>query len=136
MRKNLVMGVRCRFACWPVWSDGAIFCATYGLLRAGDLAASEAAQRAAFEDIRMEPSSRLLDHVGSILEGNSAFALVGDQQDAFLQIRATAALHLPGRGGCTAPGDGTGAVITVRGGPSVGRSAPGSCVRAKAGKTR
>ncbi|MFE6788106.1 DNA/RNA helicase domain-containing protein [Streptomyces sp. NPDC057680] len=93
------------------------------LLRAGDLAAPDAARRAAFEGIRWEPSSRLLDQVGSVLEGNSAFALVGDQQDAFLQIRATAALHLPGRGGSTAPGDGTGAVITVRGGPGSGKTA-------------
>ncbi|MEU9298056.1 DNA/RNA helicase domain-containing protein [Streptomyces sp. NPDC048266] len=40
-----------------------------------------------------------------------------------MQTRATAALHLPGRGGSTAPGDGTGAVITVRGGPGSGKTA-------------
>jgi hypothetical protein len=59
-----------------------------GLLQCGDLAAADAAQVAAFEDIRWQPSTRLLDHVGADLTGHRAFALVGDQQDAFVRIHA------------------------------------------------
>ncbi|MDX3130061.1 DUF2075 domain-containing protein [Streptomyces europaeiscabiei] len=77
-----------------------------------------------FENIRWEPCSRLLDHVGADLEGNNAFALVGDQQDAFVRIRAAAARHLPARGQDTAPdGGGEGAAITVIGGPGSGKTA-------------
>ncbi|MGY4966672.1 DNA/RNA helicase domain-containing protein [Streptomyces sp. 900105245] len=92
------------------------------LLCCGDLAAPGARQVEEFENIRWQPSSRLLDHVGSDLEGSSAFALVGDQQDAFVRVRQAAARHLPGRGQATAPGGG-GAVITVSGGPGSGKTA-------------
>ncbi|CAL9676314.1 hypothetical protein SUDANB105_07910 [Streptomyces sp. enrichment culture] len=77
----------------------------------------------AFESIRWQPSSRLLDHVGHDLEGNRAFALVGDQQDAFVWIRRAAARHLPaGDEEHTPGGGGAGAVITVRGGPGSGKT--------------
>ncbi|MFF4371505.1 DNA/RNA helicase domain-containing protein [Streptomyces sp. NPDC001594] len=93
-----------------------------GLLRCADLTAPSASQVAAFEDIRWTPSTRLLEQIGSILQGSSSFALVGDQQDAFLRIRDAAARHLtasPQLAG-TAP---RGAVITVRGGPGSGKTA-------------
>ncbi|MET7565916.1 DNA/RNA helicase domain-containing protein [Streptomyces sp. NPDC005479] len=93
-----------------------------GLLRSDGLAAPDAAQVAAFEGIRWEPSSRLLDHVGSDLEGTSAFALVGDQQDAFVRIRGAAVRHLPARGEVMVR-KGDGAVITVSGGPGSGKTA-------------
>ncbi|MFE5884769.1 DNA/RNA helicase domain-containing protein [Streptomyces hydrogenans] len=99
-----------------------------GLLRCEGLSAPDLAGVRVFEGIRWEPSGRLLDHVGTILEGHSAFALVGDQQDAFVRIRAAAARYLPGRGmpagrsGIEAR-DGAGAVITVRGGPGSGKTA-------------
>lgn len=94
------------------------------LLLCGDLAAPSAGQVKAFEAIRWQPSSRLLDHVGADLEGNSAFALVGDQQDAFVRIRRAAARHLPSPGQDGAPeGGGGGAVITVSGGPGSGKTA-------------
>ncbi|MFF0009769.1 DNA/RNA helicase domain-containing protein [Streptomyces tibetensis] len=94
------------------------------LLHCGDLAAPSAGQVAEFEDIRWQPSSRLLDHVGADLEGNHAFALVGDQQDAFVRIRRAAARHLPSPGQDGAlEGGGEGAVITVSGGPGSGKTA-------------
>ncbi|WP_181924113.1 DNA/RNA helicase domain-containing protein [Streptomyces inhibens] len=94
------------------------------LLHCGDLAAPDAGQVEVFEHVRWEPSSRLLDHVGSDLEGNSTFALVGDQQDAFVRIRAAAAHHLPAHGEDTVQGaGGAGAVITVSGGPGSGKTA-------------
>ncbi|MEU2732560.1 DNA/RNA helicase domain-containing protein [Streptomyces griseoviridis] len=93
-----------------------------GLLRSDGLATPDATQVAAFEGIRWEPSSRLLDHVGSELEGTSAFALVGDQQDALVRIRAAAARHLPARGKAMGQ-EGDGAVITVSGGPGSGKTA-------------
>ncbi|MFF0836739.1 MULTISPECIES: DNA/RNA helicase domain-containing protein [unclassified Streptomyces] len=98
------------------------------LLCCGDLAAPGVGQVEEFESIRWQPSSRLLDHVGADLEGHHAFALVGDQQDAFVRIRQEAARHLPGRHQDTAPargrgGNGDGAVITVSGGPGSGKTA-------------
>ncbi|MFI5979166.1 DNA/RNA helicase domain-containing protein [Streptomyces sp. NPDC051452] len=100
------------------------------LLSCGDLAAPSASQVEEFENIRWQPSSRLLDHVGADLDGNSAFALVGDQQDAFVRVRQAAARHLPGRDPATAPvtapagsGGGGGAIITVSGGPGSGKTA-------------
>ncbi|MEU7429031.1 DNA/RNA helicase domain-containing protein [Streptomyces sp. NPDC040750] len=96
------------------------------LLCCGDLVAPDAGQVEEFESIRWQPSSRLLDHVGADLEGSHAFALVGDQQDAFVRVRQAAARHLPGRGQATAPaggGGGGGAVITVSGGPGSGKTA-------------
>ncbi|MFE7028846.1 DNA/RNA helicase domain-containing protein [Streptomyces sp. NPDC057621] len=102
-------------------------------LGCGDLTAPSAGQVAEFEDIRWQPSSRLLDHVGADLEGSSAFALVGDQQEAFVRIRRAAARHLPardtaargakGNGAAAREGDGRGAVITVSGGPGSGKTA-------------
>lgn len=96
-----------------------------GLLQAGGLQAPEAGQVAGFEEIRWEPSSRLLEHVGAELEGSGAFALVGDQQDALLQILATAAQHLPApeTGYQAQEGPVGGAVITVSGGPGSGKTA-------------
>ncbi|MFI8483956.1 hypothetical protein [Streptomyces rubrogriseus] len=95
-----------------------------GLLRCGDLAAPGAGQVRRFEGIRWQPSSRLLDHVGADLEGSSRFALVGDQQDAFVRIRRAAARHLPSPGQAAGPeGGGEGAVITVSGGPGSGKTA-------------
>ncbi|MFD6245593.1 DNA/RNA helicase domain-containing protein [Streptomyces roseolus] len=99
-----------------------------GLLRCQDLSAPDPTEVRAFEEIRWEPSARLLDHVGTVLEGHSAFALVGDQQDAFVRIRAAAARHLPGRDASAGPSGvegrgGAGAVITVRGGPGSGKTA-------------
>jgi hypothetical protein len=67
-----------------------------------------------FEEIRWTPSSRLLDQVGHALEGAPGFALVGDQQEAFLRIRAAVARARAG---------GQGAVITVHGGPGSGKTA-------------
>ncbi|MGW3683362.1 DNA/RNA helicase domain-containing protein [Streptomyces prasinus] len=94
-----------------------------GLLCSGGLTAPDGGQVAAFEGIRWQPSSRLLDHVGADLEGNGAFALVGDQQDAFVRIRQAAARHLPGRDRHPASDGGEGAVITVSGGPGSGKTA-------------
>ncbi|MGW5609534.1 DNA/RNA helicase domain-containing protein [Streptomyces sp. NPDC003753] len=95
-----------------------------GLLQCGDLSAPDAGEVAAFEDIRWTPSSRLLDHVGADLDGNRAFALVGDQQDAFVQIRQAAARYLPaGDEDMAADGGDEGAVITVSGGPGSGKTA-------------
>ncbi|MDQ0847623.1 DNA/RNA helicase domain-containing protein [Streptomyces sp. V1I6] len=49
---------------------------------------------------------------------------MGDQQDAFLRIRAAAARHLPARGeNIVRDGGGAGAVITVSGGPGSGKTA-------------
>ncbi|MFB6963484.1 DNA/RNA helicase domain-containing protein [Streptomyces sp. NPDC056309] len=94
------------------------------LLCCGGLAAPGAGQVEEFESIRWQPSSRLLDHVGADLEGSSAFALVGDQQDAFVRVRQAAARHLAGRGQDTASaGGGEGAIITVSGGPGSGKTA-------------
>ncbi|MFF3326943.1 DNA/RNA helicase domain-containing protein [Streptomyces sp. NPDC002889] len=102
-----------------------------GLLRCSDVTSPESAQVAAFEAIRWTPSTRLLDQVGSVLMGGTAFALVGDQQDAFVRIRAAAARYLPTTRGPSAQGAGDGssdrrtggAVITVRGGPGSGKTA-------------
>ncbi|MER6160310.1 DNA/RNA helicase domain-containing protein [Streptomyces sp. NPDC001868] len=93
-----------------------------GMLRCADVRAPGRAEVSAFEGVRWTPSNRLLDHVGSVLEGNSAFALVGDQQDAFVRINAAASRHLPAPGSPKAP-DEAGAVITVRGGPGSGKTA-------------
>lgn len=101
-----------------------------GLLRCDDVGAIDAAQVSAFEDIRWAPSARLLDHVGSVLAGRPAFALVGDQQDAFNRIRDKAARSLPettpqphhGPGPGSRPSE-HGAIITVHGGPGSGKSA-------------
>ncbi|MDX3538950.1 nuclease-related domain-containing protein, partial [Streptomyces sp. MB09-01] len=100
------------------------------LLRCDGVGALSPAQAASFEGIRWAPSAGLLDHVGSVLAGKPAFALIGDQQDAFTRIRDKAAQSLrtpagPPRG---EPGPGGkppahGAVITVRGGPGSGKSA-------------
>ncbi|WP_329321709.1 DNA/RNA helicase domain-containing protein [Streptomyces sp. NBC_01262] len=98
-----------------------------GLLHCDDLAAPSSAQVDSFEKIRWAPSARLLDHVGSALLGNTTFALVGDQQDAFLRILAAAARHLLARESPACDGSGAGerrgAVITVRGGPGSGKTA-------------
>ena len=60
----------------------------------------------------------------AILEGSRTFALVGDQQNAFLEVRAAAASHLPGLAVDTArEGPVGGAVITVSGGPGSGKTA-------------
>ncbi|MFE2541013.1 DNA/RNA helicase domain-containing protein [Actinacidiphila glaucinigra] len=91
-------------------------------LLCGDLGAPDGGQVKAFDNIRWEPSSRLLDHVGSDLEGSSTFALVGDQQDAFVRIRAAATRCLPVRDKNAVHG-GSGAVITVSGGPGSGKTA-------------
>ncbi len=95
-----------------------------GLLLAGDLGVPDSRQVTEFEVIRWEPSSQLLDNVGAELEGSRTFALVGDQQNAFLEVRAAAASHLPDLAVDTAreePVDG--AVITVSGGPGSGKTA-------------
>lgn len=64
-----------------------------------------------FEDIRWERSSQLLDHVGA-------------EQNAFLEVRAAAASHLPDLAVDTArEGPVGGAVITVSGGPGSGKTA-------------
>ncbi|MFG3207766.1 DNA/RNA helicase domain-containing protein [Streptomyces sp. NPDC048192] len=101
-----------------------------GLLRCADVLAPSNRDIAAFEGIQWTPSTRLLDQVGSVLEGSFAFALVGDQQDAFIRIRAAATRHLPAvaaAGADQAPdGQGeamSGAVVTVSGGPGSGKTA-------------
>ncbi|MGC5400747.1 DNA/RNA helicase domain-containing protein [Streptomyces sp. DT20] len=96
-----------------------------GRLLAGDLRAPTAIQVEGFEQIRWEPSSRLLEHVGAELEGKGTFALVDDQQDALLRILAAAARHLPALEDRPRTQDGPvgGAVITVRGGPGSGKTA-------------
>lgn len=100
-----------------------------GLLCCGDLVAPDAGQVAAFENIRWQPSSRLLDHVGTDLTGHRAFALVGDQQDAFVRIRAAASRYLTAFDPGTAQrpngqsGTGSGAIVTVSGGPGSGKTA-------------
>ncbi|MDI3347473.1 DUF2075 domain-containing protein [Streptomyces sp. AJ-1] len=94
-----------------------------GLLRCEDLVAPGPEQVASFENIRWEPSARLLDRVGAELEGNGTFALVGKQQDALLNILAAASHVLPARSGdAGGGGDGKGAVITVSGGPGSGKT--------------
>lgn len=100
-----------------------------GLLGCGDLRAPSSDDVAAFEGIRWTPSTRLLDHVGSVLEGSVAFALVGDQQEAFVRLRAAANRHLrtlstDGRRAPDSRGGRTGgAVVTVSGGPGSGKTA-------------
>ncbi|MEU3491122.1 DNA/RNA helicase domain-containing protein [Streptomyces massasporeus] len=69
----------------------------------------------AFERIVWTPSARLLAQVGDALEGQMTFALVGDQQHAYVQIRALVTGLLQG--------DPRGAVVTVRGGPGSGKTA-------------
>lgn len=69
----------------------------------------------AFERIVWTPSARLLTQVGDALTGQTTFALVGDQQHAFVQIRALVTGLLQG--------DPRGAVVTVRGGPGSGKTA-------------
>ncbi|MEU0060472.1 DNA/RNA helicase domain-containing protein [Streptomyces sp. NPDC006334] len=68
-----------------------------------------------FERIEWTPSARLLAQVGDALEGQTTFALVGDQQHAYVQIRALIADLLAG--------DPRGAVVTVSGGPGSGKTA-------------
>ncbi|MFD4953434.1 DNA/RNA helicase domain-containing protein [Streptomyces sp. NPDC058451] len=94
------------------------------LLRCGDLKAPAAQDVVAFEGIRWTPSSRLLEQVGSTLWGGTTFALVGDQQGAFVGIRAAAQRSLPSnsRSGAGAERS-SGAVITVQGGPGSGKTA-------------
>ncbi|MFI6209144.1 DNA/RNA helicase domain-containing protein [Streptomyces sp. NPDC051041] len=100
-----------------------------GLLQCGDLVAPDAGQVAVFEGIRWTPSSRLLDHVGADLAGNRAFALVGDQQDTFVRIRAAASRYLTAldAGAAQRPNrhrnTTSGAIITVSGGPGSGKTA-------------
>ncbi|MEV5903399.1 DNA/RNA helicase domain-containing protein [Streptomyces sp. NPDC052127] len=100
-----------------------------GLLGCADVVAPSGAEVAAFEAIRWAPSTRLLDQVGSVLQGSTAFALVGDQQDAFVRIRAAAARHLPAQAAGAGRESGQegekagGAVITVAGGPGSGKTA-------------
>ncbi|MDW4903388.1 DNA/RNA helicase domain-containing protein [Streptomyces californicus] len=69
----------------------------------------------AFERIVWAPSARLLAQVGNALMGQRTFALVGDQQHAYVQIRALVAALLEG--------DPRGAVVTVSGGPGSGKTA-------------
>ncbi|MFD5952108.1 DNA/RNA helicase domain-containing protein [Streptomyces collinus] len=69
----------------------------------------------AFERIVWTPSARLLAQVGDALKGQTTFALVGDQQHAYVQIRALVTGLLQG--------DPQGAVVTVRGGPGSGKTA-------------
>ncbi|MEU5255145.1 DNA/RNA helicase domain-containing protein [Streptomyces longwoodensis] len=98
-------------------------------LQCRDLVAPDAGQVAAFEDIRWQPSSRLLDHVGADLVGHRSFALVGDQQDAFVRIRAAASHYLTAFDAVTAQrpdrqsSNGSGAIVTVSGGPGSGKTA-------------
>jgi hypothetical protein len=98
-------------------------------LQGRDLVAPDAGQVAAFEDIRWQPSSRLLDHVGADLVGHRSFALVGDQQDAFVGIRAAASHYLTAFDAVTAQrpnrqsSNGSGAIVTVSGGPGSGKTA-------------
>ncbi|MFF3356807.1 DNA/RNA helicase domain-containing protein [Streptomyces sp. NPDC002917] len=99
-------------------------------MRSNDLAAPSTAQVASFESIRWAPSAGLLEQVGSVLQGSPAYALIGDQQDAFVRIREAAARHLsaPDSPPGNSPGPGAdpatnGAVITVHGGPGSGKSA-------------
>ncbi|MGW1595811.1 DNA/RNA helicase domain-containing protein [Streptomyces sp. NPDC002343] len=100
-----------------------------GLLRCADVLAPSSGDIAAFEGIRWTPSTRLLDQVGSVLEGSFAFALVGDQQEAFVRIRAAATHHLSalsagaGRAPVSRGEKTSGAVVTVRGGPGSGKTA-------------
>ncbi|UUU44334.1 DUF2075 domain-containing protein [Streptomyces sp. NBC_00162] len=88
-----------------------------GLLRCEDLTTPAPGDTAAFEAIVWTPSTRLLSQVGQALRGQRTFALVGDQQDAYLRILAAVTRH--------AEEGGKGAVITVRGGPGSGKTALG-----------
>ncbi|MEU5243659.1 DNA/RNA helicase domain-containing protein [Streptomyces asoensis] len=79
------------------------------------LAAPEPDEVGAFEKIEWTPSARLLAQVGDTLRGQTTFALVGDQQHAYVQIRALVTALLEG--------DVRGAVVTVSGGPGSGKTA-------------
>ncbi|MGW4359443.1 DNA/RNA helicase domain-containing protein [Streptomyces californicus] len=79
------------------------------------LASPTAEEVGAFERIEWTPSARLLTQVGDALKGQTTFALVGDQQHAYVQIRALIADLLAG--------DPRGAVVTVSGGPGSGKTA-------------
>ncbi|GGM23170.1 ATP-binding protein [Streptomyces fumigatiscleroticus] len=100
-----------------------------GRLRCAGLVAPGEDDVVAFETIRWTPSARLLDQVGTLLTGHTAFALVGDQQDAFVRIRDAAGRFLSaphdhtGSDGNSAAAGRRGAVITVRGGPGSGKTA-------------
>ncbi|MGW1769234.1 DNA/RNA helicase domain-containing protein [Streptomyces sp. NPDC002073] len=85
------------------------------LLGSDHMAGPVPEQVEAFERIVWTPSARLLSQVGEALAGQSTFALVGDQQHAYVRIRS-----LIGR---LLDGDGRGAVVTVRGGPGSGKTA-------------
>ncbi|MGW5637223.1 DNA/RNA helicase domain-containing protein [Streptomyces sp. NPDC003832] len=84
-------------------------------LGCGGLAAPSPDEVGAFEGIEWTPSARLLAQVGDALKGQTTFALVGDQQHAYVQIRALVTALLEG--------DAQGAVVTVSGGPGSGKTA-------------
>ncbi|GAA3908835.1 DUF2075 domain-containing protein [Streptomyces lacrimifluminis] len=86
-----------------------------GRLGCAGLASPTVDEVGAFERIVWAPSARLLAQVGDALNGQTTFALVGDQQHAYVQIRALVADLLEG--------DPQGAVVTVRGGPGSGKTA-------------
>ncbi|MFD8025749.1 DNA/RNA helicase domain-containing protein [Streptomyces lavendulae] len=118
------------FADIPVLTAGDLAAprdALAGMLRCEGVLPAGTGQVAAFEEIRWSPSAGLLDHVGTVLAGQPAFALVGDQQDAFVRIRDKAASTLPlsdlPYGAPDGGQAGRGAIITVRGGPGSGKSA-------------
>ncbi|MGW1643036.1 DNA/RNA helicase domain-containing protein [Streptomyces lavendulae] len=118
------------FADIPVLTSGDLAApreALARMLRCQDVRPMDAGQAAAFEAIRWSPSAGLLDHVGNLLAGKPAFALVGDQQDAFVRIRdkATSVLHSPLRQRDAPDGEQAagGTIITVHGGPGSGKSA-------------
>ncbi|MFD7603162.1 DNA/RNA helicase domain-containing protein [Streptomyces mirabilis] len=80
-----------------------------------DLASPAPDEVGAFERIVWTPSARLLAQVGDALKGQRTFALVGDQQHAYVEIRALVAALLEG--------DPQGAIVTVSGGPGSGKTA-------------
>jgi hypothetical protein len=84
-------------------------------LGCADLAPPTPDEVGAFERIEWTPSARLLTQVGDALKGQTTFALVGDQQHAYVQIRALITDLLAG--------DPRGAVVTVSGGPGSGKTA-------------
>ncbi|GAA1440315.1 DNA/RNA helicase domain-containing protein [Nocardiopsis tropica] len=84
------------------------------LLRCSDARAVSDTQLKAFETSSWRPNRELLSLVADAIRRNPSFVLIGDQQDAFLQIRAKVDDALA---------SGRQSVILVNGGPGSGKTA-------------
>ncbi|MQY06522.1 DNA/RNA helicase domain-containing protein [Actinomadura macrotermitis] len=85
-----------------------------GALQMTDLQPPGEQRITAFARTRWTPSQRLLDNVGTMLQGNRSFVLFGDQQDALLRIQRAIDL--------IAGHESAGSVVVVTGGPGSGKT--------------